>query len=279
MIKLRLKTIADFLDGRLIGADAVIANVGIDTRDLPEQAVYIALQGERLDGHDLIEQAEQAGAVALIVQREVPSHLAQIVVQDTKLALAILAGRVRDTVNPRVCAVTGSNGKTTIKEMLASILSQQHTVLATQGNFNNEIGVPLTLLRLEPEHQFAVVEMGANHEDEIAYTCRYAKPDVAIISNVGLAHIEGFGCIEGVASAKAEIIEALPDEGIAILNTDDTFFNLWRAIAGQRACLSFGLDTCADVRAESITTVIENKLFMTRFSLVVNQEYFLFVCH
>jgi len=272
MIQLRLKAIADFLGGRLIGVDAVIESVGIDTRCLAEGALYIAIQGERLDGHDLVLQAEQAGASALIVNRELDSALSQIIVKNTKQALADLSGLVRDIVNPRVCAVTGSNGKTTIKEMLASILSQQYSVLATQGNFNNEIGVPLTLLRLEPDHRFAVVEMGANHEDEIAYTCRYAKPDVAIISNVGLAHIEGFGCIEGVASAKAEIIESLADDGVAILNADDDFFNLWRAIAGQRECLSFGLEECADVQAEAISTDIVNQQFVTQFSLKVNQQ-------
>jgi len=272
MIDLSLHEICSLVGGEMYGEDKVISSVSIDTRVLPKTALYVAIKGEQFDGHDFIKQAESVGAGALLVNEQVNSSLPQIVVADTRLALAELAGAIKDKTAIKVCGVTGSNGKTTVKEMISAILAVKSSVLSTLGNLNNDIGVPLTLLRLTKEHEFAVIEMGANHADEIAYTSRYAKPDVVVITNVAAVHIEGFGCIDGVASAKAEIIESLSSDGVAILNADDDYFNLWRAIAGQRDCLSFGLNDIADVRAENIVNTLQNEQFISTFNLVIDEE-------
>ena len=272
MIDLTLHEISQLVKGELYGADRVISNVGIDTRALADKALYVAIKGQRFDGHDFIEQAESSGAAALLLSQKVASKLPQIIVKDARIALAELAGAIRDKTQVKLCAITGSNGKTTIKEMVSAILALESSVLSTLGNFNNDIGVPLTLLRLNKEHEFAVIEMGANHADEIAYSSHYAKPDVVIISNAAAVHIEGFGCIDGVASAKAEIIESLDESGIAILNADDDYFNLWRAIAGQRTCLSFGLNDIADVRAENISSRVKGEQFISTFDLHINEQ-------
>ena len=272
MINMSLDEISAILHGDMIGAQAMISGVSIDTRTLSTGDVYLAINGEQFDGHDFIAQAQQQGAVALIVSKKVESDLPQIIVKDTRLALAELAGALRDKLPLKVCAITGSNGKTTVKEMIAAILAVNAQVLFTQGNFNNDIGVPLTLLRLNQQHQFAVIEMGANHQGEIAYTSHYAKADVAVITNVGAAHIEGFGSIAGVAQAKAEIIQSLADDGVAILNADDHFYSLWKELAGKRNVRSFGLTQAADVTAEKIVTRLQGQQFNTSFDLVVDEK-------
>ncbi len=272
MIAMTLDEIKGILQGRLIGAQATVSGVSIDTRALSRGDLYIAIKGEQFDGHDFIAQAEASGAVALVVQKKVATQLPQLIVEDTRFALAELAGAVRNKLQIKVCAITGSNGKTTVKEMLAAILAVNYQVLFTQGNFNNDIGVPLTLLRLNRQYQFAVIEMGANHSGEIAYASHYAKPDVALITNVGAAHIEGFGSIEGVAHAKAEIIQSLASDGIAILNADDDFFAMWCAIAGQRKVISFGLAKAAEIRAENLVTQLHERQFKTHFDLLVEDK-------
>lgn len=268
MILMTLQEIAEAVQGKLVGTDATVSGVCIDTRILAEGDLYIAIKGEQFDGHDFIAQAEKKGTLALLVAKQVTSDKPQIIVKDTRLALAQLAGAVRAKVQVKVCGITGSNGKTTVKEMVAAVLAVNYRVLFTQGNFNNATGVPLTLLRLQAEDEFAVIEMGANHAGEIAYTSAYAQPDVVVITNVGAAHIEGFGSIEGIALAKAEIIESLTDQGIAVLNADDTFFAQWLALAGQRKVLSFGLNANADVTAENIVTGFAGEQFCTQFDLL-----------
>ncbi len=268
MILMTLQEIAEAVQGKLVGTDATVSGVCIDTRILAEGDLYIAIKGEQFDGHDFIAQAEKKGALALLVAKQVASDKPQIIVKDTRLALAQLAGAVRAKVQVKVCGITGSNGKTTVKEMVAAVLAVNYRVLFTQGNFNNAIGVPLTLLRLQAEDEFAVIEMGANHAGEITYTSAYAQPDVVVITNVGAAHIEGFGSIEGIALAKAEIIESLTEQGIAVLNADDTFFAQWLALAGQRKVLSFGLNANADVTAENIVTGFAGEQFCTQFDLL-----------
>ncbi len=267
-MKLRLNDIATAVNGTLHGNDSVIAGVSIDTRTLQPGNLYIAITGNRFDGHDFIEQAERAGAAAALVSRVLPSSLPQIVVADTHLALAELAGFWRRQLPVNIAGVTGSNGKTTVKEMLAAIFSTQGDTLFTQGNLNNDIGVPLTLLRLNEQHRYAVIEMGANHPGEIAYTSRYAKADVSVITNVGPAHIEGFGSLAGVAHAKAEIYESLGPEGVAVLNRDDPFYDFWlREKIGQRKHVSFGF-SAADVRAQNIATRLDEQGFNTHFDLL-----------
>ncbi len=272
MIVMTLADIAEITQGELLGDDVSVSGVSIDTRTLNAGDIYIAIQGKQFDGHDFVGQAVEQGACALIGTQKMPVNIPQIIVTDTRLALAELAGSVRNKLTVKVCAITGSNGKTTVKEMIAAILSVNETVLFTQDNFNNEIGVPLTLLRLQEQDKFAVIEMGANHVGEIAYSSRYTQPDVAVITNVGAAHIEGFGSIEGIAQEKAEIIKSLVPRGVAVLNAEDSFFPDWKVIAKTHKVISFGFSKSADVRAEHILVQREAKQFKTCFDLLHNEQ-------
>lgn len=264
-----LSDCAKAVQGTLIGEDRAIESVSLDTRAIKPGQLYIAVKGHNFDGNEFVDQAEEAGAAAAIVHEGVESALPRIVVNDTRLALAELAGAWRRSLaGLAVAGITGSNGKTTVKEMTAAILAVNDPVLFTQGNLNNDIGVPLTLLRLDERHRYAVVEMGANHAGEIAYTSRYAQADVVIITNAGAAHIAGFGSLDGVARAKGEIIETLKKDGVAVINHDDDYFDYWRSIAGNRRILSFGLNEDADVTAKAITTEIRDHAFVTSFELV-----------
>ena len=273
-MKMMLSDCAEAVQGKFIGEDAAFTSVSIDTRAIKPGQLYIAIKGHNFDGNEFVDQAEQAGACAAIVHKGVKSTLSHIVVDDTRLALAELAGAWRRSLSARgnetlsVVGITGSNGKTTVKEMVAAILAVNAPILFTQGNLNNDIGVPLTLLRLNEQHRYAVIEMGANHAGEIAYTSTYAQADVVIITNAGAAHLEGFGSLEGVAKAKGEIIETLKKDGIAIINHDDDYFDYWQSVAGNRHVLSFGLSDSADVTAKSIKTEIRNNTFVTTFELV-----------
>ncbi len=264
----RLSEITKVVQGKLCGNDVEIASVSIDTRSLQTGDLYVAIKGDHFDGHAFVEQAEQAGATAVLLERQASNvFVPQIIVRNSRQALAEIAGTWRSQLTVKVAGVTGSNGKTTVKEMIAAILAEEDEVVYTQGNLNNDIGVPLTLLRLNQKHRYAVIEMGANHSDEIAYTSRYARPDVAVITNVGAAHIEGFGDLNGVARAKGEIIESLGRDGVAVLNRDDDFYGYWQALAGDRRVVSFGMDINADVRAENTEMKIMGHEFVTRFEL------------
>ncbi|WP_113907081.1 UDP-N-acetylmuramoyl-tripeptide--D-alanyl-D-alanine ligase [Aliidiomarina celeris] len=214
--------------------NACIGNVSIDSRAVQPGDLFICIRGPKFDGHDYVSQAEEAGATAIVTERELTTTLPQIRVANTHQALGALAAAVKRTVAPKTIAITGSSGKTTVKEMVASILRQQGQVLATAGNFNNDIGVPLTLLRLTEEHEFAVIELGANHRGEIAYTTGLTRPDVALINNVAPAHVEGFGDICGVCKAKTEIFKGLDPKGVAVTWADSDFHSFWlKALAGR----------------------------------------------
>ena len=266
-MKLTLKQIADAVHGQLIGEAIDITGVSIDTRTLKQGNLYIALRGKNFDGHQFIVNAEQCGAAALIVERLVDTVLPQILVANSRLALAELAGFWRQQCQLKVVGVTGSNGKTTVKEMIAAILSTQGETLFTKGNLNNDIGVPLTLLEIDEKHQFAVIEMGANHPGEIAYSSRYVQADVVVITNAGAAHIEGFGSLDGIARSKGEIVIGLKEDGIAVLNADDVYFPLWLAMASKRRIASFGLTQQAQVTANNSVSEFGAKGFETRFQL------------
>ncbi|MGL5948967.1 MAG: UDP-N-acetylmuramoyl-tripeptide--D-alanyl-D-alanine ligase [Aeromonas sp.] len=250
MLSLTLQELALALDARLVGEDVTLSCVTTDTRALGAGALFVALKGENFDGHDFCQAALAAGAVALLVERELPLALPQLVVADSLKALGLIGLLLRERVNPKVLAITGSCGKTTVKEMACAILQctaqrsglGDDAVLATAGNFNNEVGVPLTLLRLTPAHQFAVLELGANHPGEIAWTTGLAKPDAAIINNVAAAHLEGFGSLEGVFQAKSEIFLGLPKGGAAIVNGDSEFWPAWQAYGVRDA---FAIDNPA----------------------------------
>jgi UDP-N-acetylmuramoyl-tripeptide--D-alanyl-D-alanine ligase len=245
MSMLELSELAALLDGRLVGDDRAFDGVSTDTRTIKSGELFVALRGPNFDGHDYLEVAQARGAAGALVAH--PSRvLPTVEVADTLRALGRLGQQWRLRCPARVIAITGSNGKTTLKEMIAAILACRGSVLATRGNLNNEIGVPLTLNRLRGE-DFAVVELGANHAGEIRYLSGLAQPDVAVLNNAGRAHLEGFGSLEGVARAKGEIVEGLRSGGLFVFNADDRFAPLWRELAAGRAQRSFGVAQPADV--------------------------------
>ncbi len=249
MIRGSVQEFATRLGAELRGASVEFQGVGIDTRSLPDGALFVALPGNRVDGHDYLEQASAAGASAALVERFVDSNLPQLKFASSERGLGELAADWRNRFTLPLVGITGSNGKTSVKTMLAQILSVSHRVLVTRGNLNNELGVPLTLCGLDESHDFAVVEMGAGKPKDIAYLGSLARPDVSLLTNAGPAHLEGMGDLAGVARTKGEIVEALGPSGVAILNADDPFFEYWCGLAGSRRVISFGLEQPADVTA------------------------------
>lgn len=246
MIPMDLNWIAKVLDVTYQGNNQAVLNINTDTRTVTSGDVFVALVGDNFDGHDFVTQAIEKGAVAVVVDRPCEVSVPQFIVSDTKFALGQLGKGVMDTVKPKTIAITGSVGKTTIKEMCAAILQQKGHVLATAGNFNNEIGVPLTLLRLTPEHEFAVIELGANHIGEIAYTVSLTTPDVATVSVVAPAHIEGFGSIDGVGQAKGEIFTGLKANGIALFNDECPYISDWYQHIDKQQVVKFKTDGLSD---------------------------------
>jgi len=228
----------------------VVRGVSTDSRTLQAGELFVALRGPSFDGHDFIDAARERGAAAYLVDHAVAGAEPTLVVPDTRLALGRLARRWRERFSAPLVAVTGSNGKTTVKEMLAAILGTLGPTLATRGNLNNDIGVPLTLFGLRAEHRYAVIEMGANHPGEIAYLTEIARPDVALITNAGEAHLEGFGSVAGVAHAKGEIYGGLGPDGVAAINADDAYASLWMELAGARRQVRFALEAEAEVSAD-----------------------------
>lgn len=267
MIKTTLTHIADILNGTLIGnGDIRIESISTDTRQAVESGLFFALKGEKFDAHDYLENAVAQGCVAVVVERESAINVPQIVVSDSRLALGQLAKWLKATLNPKTVAMTGSSGKTTVKEMTAKILQQltacEDEVLYTFGNLNNDLGVPLTLLRLTEKHRFAVVELGANHIGEIAYTSEITQPDACLVNNVAAAHLEGFGSLAGVAQAKGEIYQGLKPSGTAIVNSDYDYLQ-WRTAIGARKRQSFSThDRTADFWASDIRLNLNGSQFM-----------------
>ena len=253
---LKLSELTGALNARLVSADASFDGVSIDSRAIKPGQLFIALTGPRFDGHDYLNDVAAKGAVAALVEREVAdSTLPQLLVSDTRKALGQLGALNRQAFTRPVAAITGSSGKTTVKEMLASILRTRGPVLATRGNLNNDLGAPLTLLELAPEHTAAVIELGASRLGEIAYTVGMTKPHVAILNNAGTAHVGEFGGPEKIVEAKGEIIEGLDADGVAVLNLDDKAFAIWKARAGERKVLTFALSNAsADFYASDLTT-------------------------
>ncbi|MGQ0285749.1 UDP-N-acetylmuramoyl-tripeptide--D-alanyl-D-alanine ligase [Pasteurellaceae bacterium 22721_9_1] len=247
MIKLSIKKLVEILEAKLIGQDDVeVENVSTDTRQSTKHSLFFALKGEKFDAHNYLDKAVEQGNVAVVVEKQCDIQVPQLIVQDTRLALGRLAQWLKAEMNPLTVAMTGSSGKTTVKEMTASILQKTAVdfdkVLFTNGNFNNDIGVPLTLLRLEPQHQFAVIELGANHQGEIAYTTELVRPNVALVNNVAAAHLEGFGSIEGVAQAKGEIYRGLAEKGKAIVNLNCQYLSMWEKEIAEHEVQSFSAD-------------------------------------
>jgi UDP-N-acetylmuramoyl-tripeptide--D-alanyl-D-alanine ligase len=256
-----IKEAAQMLCADWSGKDVLFTGVSTDSRTLKQGNLFVALTGENFDGSRFVGNAVEKGAVAAMLNQaadsnDLPVNIPLIRVKDTRLGLGQLAASWRNRFTLPVIAVTGSNGKTTVKEMIASILRQVtvnesvDSILATEGNLNNDIGVPQMLLRLRQHHRYAVIEMGMNHKGEISYLTQLAKPTVALITNAGEAHIEGLGSVEAVARAKAEIFEELDRQGTAIINADDRYASLWRKCAGSRQIMDFGLRERARITAE-----------------------------
>lgn len=239
MIRVTLSQLADVLNGELKGSDLTLDAVTTDTRKLTPGCLFVALKGERFDAHDFAGQAKEGGAGALLVSRPLETDLPQLIVKDTRQAFGELAAWVRAQVPARVVALTGSSGKTSVKEMTAAILSQCGNTLYTAGNLNNDIGVPMTLLRLTHAYDFAVIELGANHQGEIAWTVSLTRPEAALVNNLAAAHLEGFGSLAGVAKAKGEIFTGLPENGIAIMNADNNDWLNWQSVIGERKVWRF----------------------------------------
>lgn len=253
-----LSKVAQVLGGELVGKDVEFRAVSTDSRSISAGDLFVALHGDKFDGSQYVSLAAEKGAVAALVNAE--SYHGEsmtcpiVLVKDTRLALGKLSGYWRDQFAIPLVGITGSNGKTTVKEMLTAVLrvaaGSEDAVLATQGNFNNDIGMPLTLLRLRKQHQYAVIEMGMNHSGEIDYLTRIASPDVAIINNAGSAHIANLGSLEAIAQAKGEIFAGLAKQGTAIINADENFAPMWRVLAGAHPMIEFALNAQAPVKAE-----------------------------
>jgi UDP-N-acetylmuramoyl-tripeptide--D-alanyl-D-alanine ligase len=240
--------------GVLIGKDIPVTEVSTDTRTLKTGDIYVALKGDYFDGHNYINTAIHKGAAAIVVESEVPGlDIPQLILSDSRKGLGQLAGILRDRFEGQVVALTGSVGKTSTRSMLQNIFALQPGLLATEGNFNNDIGVPKTWFRINDSHQRILLEMGANAQKEIEWLGEFSKPHISLLINAGEAHTEGFGGIEGVRKGKGEIIEATLHEGGCVLNQDDPAFNQWLKRAGDRKVVSFGKHSDADVCLLSFT--------------------------
>jgi UDP-N-acetylmuramoyl-tripeptide--D-alanyl-D-alanine ligase len=247
-----LLELAGATGGRPCGLNVRCNGIATDTRSLMPGDLFVALCGPRFDGHDFLAEARRRGAVAALVSREVEAGLPTVTVEDTLVALGRLAGWWRGRFAVPVAAVTGSNGKTTVKEMLARILSGLGAGVVTRGNLNNEIGVPMTVLGLNSGHRYAVIEMGARAPGDIAWLAAIVRPEVAVVTNAASAHLAGFGDLAGVARAKGELFTGLPADGIAVINEDDPHAAGWRAMAGDRRIIGFSAERPADVFADAI---------------------------
>ncbi|HEY3655887.1 MAG TPA: UDP-N-acetylmuramoyl-tripeptide--D-alanyl-D-alanine ligase [Steroidobacteraceae bacterium] len=266
------------LGGELSGDDVRYSVVSSDSRTLGPGALFVALRGPNFDGADFVAAAVARGAVGALVERRLAVSLPQIVVPDALRALQQLAQAWRADFDIPIVAVAGSNGKTTAKEMTAAILSRMGTCMATHGNLNNHIGVPLTLMRLEPAHRSAVVEMGANRIGDVAELVELARPSVGLITNAGAEHLEGFGDLDGVAKGEGEMVACLEPEATAIINADDPYAGYWRSVASARRVVTFGVHAAADgsaavgrpadFTAKDTEQTIERGGFATRFTLV-----------
>jgi UDP-N-acetylmuramoyl-tripeptide--D-alanyl-D-alanine ligase len=265
-MKRTLGELALSCNGVLKGADAPFSAVVIDSRKLARGDLFIALAGERTDGHEFLDAAAAAGAAGALVSQERAASLPVVQVANVEQALSAAGAHWRGAHHGPLIGVAGSNGKTTVKEMLASILSQQGACLATRGNLNNHLGVPLTLLGLKGTERTAVIEIGANRAGEVATLMKIARPTVGLITNAGAEHLEGFGSLEGVARAEGEMVAGLDASALAVINADDPFAPLWRSMTVARI-VTFGLSPVANVRAVGVRMDVSERGFATYFRL------------
>jgi UDP-N-acetylmuramoyl-tripeptide--D-alanyl-D-alanine ligase len=263
MIHAYLSDLAAAFALRIGGADAEVAGVCADTRKVQPGNLFVALKGDRVDGHDFLAAAKERGASAALVSRAMPVDLPQLVVADTQTALGDIARRWRLCCTARVVGITGSNGKTTVKTLTHEILSRAGTCHTTEGNLNNQIGLPLTLCSLPDDYRYAVIEMGAGQFGDIEYLANIAHPDVALVNNIAPAHMERMLSLQGIASTKGAIYSALADTGIAVINAEDAFAAYFTGLAGARRIFRFGLVDAADVRGRVISTGAAQHLAIT----------------
>jgi UDP-N-acetylmuramoyl-tripeptide--D-alanyl-D-alanine ligase len=266
-MKRTLSDAARAVGGQLVGDDHRYGDVASDSRTLEPGALFVALRGPNFDGREFVAAAATRGAIGAIVEAAVSGGLPQIVVPNSLRALQQLGQAWRAEFSLGLVAVGGSNGKTTAKEMTAAILSRMGACLATRGNLNNHIGVPLTLMRLEASHRSAVVEMGANRIGDVAELVKLARPTVGLITNAGAEHLEGFGNLDGVAQGEGEMVSCLEPTATAIINADDAYADYWRKAAAARRMLTFGVHANADFMARDSVLAIEHGEFATRFML------------
>ncbi|HET9048605.1 MAG TPA: UDP-N-acetylmuramoyl-tripeptide--D-alanyl-D-alanine ligase [Chiayiivirga sp.] len=253
MKPLLLSQLTNWTQARLTGADRSIEAIGTDTRHMQDGSLYVALRGETFDGHDFATQAEANGAVALLVERELTSALPQIVCSNSLHALAAIATAMAQTRQTRVLAITGSNGKTTTRSLTMAILRRVDAgAYSTIGNRNNEVGMPLAVIDQPEDARLAVYELGAGAPGDIAYLAAIARPNISVVTNVAAAHLERMGSLMGVADTKAAIYDALPADGIAVINADDAFAPYFTERAGTRQIVRYGIEASADVHAEAI---------------------------
>ncbi|MEO8809391.1 MAG: UDP-N-acetylmuramoyl-tripeptide--D-alanyl-D-alanine ligase [Rhodanobacter sp.] len=266
---MRLGAIAMWTHGRLVGGHAgldqvEITGVAIDTRKLQPGNLFVALKGEHVDGHDYLDAATAQGAVAALVTRQVESALPQVLVDDAEAALGDFASALRAQLDVRVVGITGSNGKTTVKTLVGSILSRHGRTHVSAGNCNNELGLPLSLLAMPRDTEYAVFEMGAGKPGDIAYLAAIARPEIGLVTLIAPAHLERMGSIEGVAETKGALYQALPADGVAIINADDEFASFFGGLAGARKVLRFGLDHPADVGVDIVEQRADGSTFVLR---------------
>ncbi len=267
-MKRTLADVAAVTGGELQGNDGAFGVVSTDTRHLTAGALFVGLKGPNFDGAEFAVAAAERGAAGALVERKTDAQLPQIVVPDALRALQTLARTWRQDFTLPIVAVAGSNGKTTVKGMTEAILAQGGACMATQGNLNNHIGVPLTLLRLDATFESAVVELGANRIGDVAELMALALPTVGLITNAGAEHLEGFGDLDGVAAGEGEAVACLGPQGTAVINADDAYADYWRGLAGARRVTTFGMRAAADFKARDVLQNIEGGGFVTRFTLV-----------
>ena len=269
-----LSELAKIENGLLLGGDASFDSVSIDTRTINEGDLFVAIRGDAFDGHDYIDQAERSGCCGIVTEKTLNSIKPNLQLKDTTQALGIIAGLNRLAFKGIVFGLTGSSGKTTTKNMLAAILNLQAPTCSTAGNFNNEIGVPLTLLKLESQHQYAVVEMGARKVGDIGYLGQFVKPDIAILLNAGIAHIDVFGSYENIVSTKGEIYSALGDKGIAVLNADDPAAEQWSEQLKNHVVFSFSLKKPQVSASVNEMKALENRVWAENIECKANASFY-----
>lgn len=266
-----LNMVAQSVNGTLIGSDRSFDSISTDTRSLQSGQLFFALRGERFDAAEFVVEASRRGAAGAVVEVPQAVDIAQVKVADTRIALGALAASWRGQFDVPVIAVTGSTGKTTVKEMIAAILCRHFgaadKVLATAGNLNNEIGLPLTTLRLRAGHAAAVLEMGAGRRNDIATLAAIAAPTIGIVTNAGAAHLEGFGSEQAVAETKGELFTSLGVNAVAVINRDDRYFEMWCRLAAPARIVSFGCDETADIVAEAVQETVTAEGFELSFDV------------